>query len=192
LLNLTATEAGGPGYVKVYPCGEENVISNVNYVAGQNVANLATVKVAPGGDVCFKSFANTHLVVDLAGWYAPGATGTFTATEPIRLFDTRQGAVVARLGAGQEVPYQVAGTVLVPPGATSIALNVTATHPDAPGYVAVYPCGTSPFVSNVNYRAGQEAAANLAVVKLPADGRVCFKSFASTDVVVDLAGWYTG
>ncbi len=192
LLNLTATEASGPGYVKVYPCGEENVISNVNYVAGQNVANLATVKVAPGGDVCFKSYADTQLVVDLAGWYAPGATGSFTATEPIRLFDTRDGAVVSRLGAGQEVPYQVAGTVLVPPGATSIALNVTATHPDAAGYVAVYPCGTSPFVSNVNYRANQEAAANLAVVKLPADGRVCFKSFASTDVVVDLAGWYTG
>jgi len=83
--------------------------------------------------------------------------------------------------------------VLVPPGATSIALNVTATHPDGPGYVKVYPCGANdPLVSNVNYRANQEAAANLAVVKLPADGRVCFRSFASTDAVVDLAGWYTG
>jgi hypothetical protein len=193
LLNLTATEADGPGYVKVYPCGEENIVSNVNYVAGQNVANLAAVKVAPGGDVCFKSFANTQLVVDLAGWYVPGALGSFTATEPIRLFDSREGAVISRIPADQEIPYQVAGTVLVPPNATSIALNVTATHPDGPGYVKVYPCGANdPLVSNVNYRANQEAAANLAVVKLPADGRVCFKSFASTDVVVDLAGWYTG
>ena len=80
----------------------------------------------------------------------------------------------------------------MPPGATSVALNVTAAAPDAAGYVAVYPCGTSPFISNVNYRAGQVAAANLAVVKLPADGRVCFKSFAPTDLVVDLAGWYVG
>ena len=55
----------------------------------------------------------------------------------------------------------------MPAGATSVALNVTAAAPDADGYVAVYPCGTSPFVSNVNYRAGQVAAANLAVVKLP-------------------------
>jgi glucose/arabinose dehydrogenase len=193
LLNLTATEPQGPGYVKVYPCGEENVISNVNYVAGQTVANLAAVKVAPGGDVCFKSFATTQLVVDLAGWYAPGATGSFTATEPIRLFDTREGAALSRFSADTEIPDQVAGTVLVPPGATSIALNVTVTHPDGPGYVKVYPCGANdPLVSNVNYRANQEAAANLAVVKLPADGRVCFRSFASTDVVVDLAGWYTG
>ncbi len=74
-----------------------------------------------------------------------------------------------------------------------MALNVTAAAPDGDGYVKVYPCGTGdPLVSNVNYRAGQVAAANLAVVKLPPDGRVCFRSFAGTDLVVDLAGWYTG
>jgi Glucose / Sorbosone dehydrogenase/PKD domain len=193
LLNLTATEPDGPGYVKVYPCGEENTVSNVNYVAGQTVANLAAVKVAPGGDVCFRSFATTQLVVDLAGWYVPGAPGAFSASDPIRLFDSRQAAVVSRLAAGEQVPFQMSGTALVPGNATSIALNVTATHPDDPGYVKVYPCGADdPLVSNVNYRANQEAAANLAVVKLPADGRICFKSFASTDLVVDLAGWYTG
>jgi hypothetical protein len=71
-------------------------------------------------------------------------------------------------------------------------LNVTVASPAAAGYVSVYPCGTSPLVSNVNYRAGQVSAANLAVVKLPANGQVCFKSFATTNLVVDLAGWYTG
>ena len=193
LLNLTVTEPTGPGYVKVYPCGEENTVSNVNYVAGQTVANLAAVKVAPGGDVCFKSFADTQLVVDLAGWYAPGATGTFEATDPMRLFDTREAAVVGRLDGEVEVPFQMSGTSLVPADATSVVLNVTVTHPAGPGYVKVYPCGgTPPVVSNVNYRAGQEAAANLVEVKLPADGRLCFFSFASTDLVVDLAGWYTG
>jgi glucose/arabinose dehydrogenase len=193
LLNVTVTEPSGPGYVKVYPCGEENVISNVNYVAGQTVANFAAVKVAAGGDVCFRSFATTQLVVDLAGWYRPGETGAFAATDPIRQFDTRQGSPVARLQAGQEVAFQEGGANGVPPGVTSIALNVTVTHPDGPGYVKVYPCGSGdPLVSNVNYRAGQEAAANLAVVALPQSGQVCFKSFAGTDIVVDLAGWYTG
>jgi glucose/arabinose dehydrogenase len=193
LLNVTVTEPTAPGYVKAYPCGQENTISNVNYVAGQTVANLAAVKVAPGGDVCFKSFVDTHLVVDLSGWYAPGATGTFAATDPIRLFDTRQAATVSRLPGNVEVPYQIAGTALVPPNATSVVLNVTATHPAAAGYVKVYPCGTTPpYVSNVNYRTDQEAAANLVEVKVPAGGRVCFYSFVPTDLVVDLAGWYTG
>jgi glucose/arabinose dehydrogenase len=193
LLNLTVTEPTAAGYVKVYPCGEENTVSNVNYVAGQTVANLAAVKVAPGGDVCFKSFVDTQLVVDLAGWYAPGATGTFAATDPIRLFDTREATTVSRLDGEVEVPYQMAGTALVPANASSVVLNVTVTHPAGPGYVKVYPCGGSPpVVSNVNYRTNQEAAANLVEVKLPADGRLCFYSFAPTDLVVDLAGWYTG
>jgi hypothetical protein len=80
----------------------------------------------------------------------------------------------------------------VPAGASSVVLNVTTASPAGAGYVRVYPCGTDLLVSNVNYRAGQVAAANLAVVKLPADGRVCFSSFAPTDLVVDLAGWYAG
>jgi hypothetical protein len=196
LLNVTVTDAEDPGYVKVYPCGEEATISNLNYVAGQTVANLAAVKVAPGGQVCFKSFARADIVVDLAGWYAPGAGSGFVAADPVRLFDTRNaaqapGGVAGPLSAGGELSIPLAGSGLVPANATAVALNVTAAGPTDPGYVKVYPCGTSPTVSNVNYRANQVAAANLAVVKLPADGRVCFSSFAPTDLVVDLAGWYT-
>ena len=71
LINLTATNTAAPGYVRAYPCGEEQDVSNVNYAAGQTVANLASVKVAAGGDICFKSYAQTDIVVDLAGWYSP-------------------------------------------------------------------------------------------------------------------------
>jgi glucose/arabinose dehydrogenase len=192
LLNLTATNTAAPGYVRVYPCGQELEVSNVNYAAGQTVANLASVKVAPGGNVCFRSFAQADIVVDLAGWYAPTGTGSFSAASPVRLFDTRSTPGVSRLAPGKELAFQVGGGQ-VPAFATSVALNVTAAAPDGDGYVKVYPCGSGdPLVSNVNYRAGQVAAANLAVVKLPADGRVCFRSFAGTDLVVDLAGWYTG
>jgi hypothetical protein len=196
LLNVTVTNPQAAGYVRVYPCGEEQDVSNVNYVAGQTVANLAAVKVAAGGDVCFKSYAPTDLVVDLAGWYAPGAGSSFVAPDPIRLFDTRDpqtapGGVVQRLADGVELPIQITGTGVVPAGASAVALNLTAADPTADGYVKVYPCGgTPPVVSNVNYRAHQVAAANLAVVKLPQDGRVCFASFAPTDLVVDLAGWF--
>jgi glucose/arabinose dehydrogenase len=191
LLNLTATNTAAPGYVRVYPCGEELDVSNVNYAGGQTVANLASVKVAAGGDICFRSYAQADIVIDLAGWYSPTGTAAFVGASPVRLFDTRSDSGVSRFVPMTEVAFQVGGAS-VPPGASSVALNVTAAAPDAAGYVAVYPCGTVPFISNVNYRAGQVAAANLAVVKLPPDGRVCFLSFASTDLVVDLAGWYSG
>jgi hypothetical protein len=198
MLNVTATNPAAAGYVRVYPCGEENEVSNVNYVAGQTVANLAAVKVTADGDVCFKSYAPTDLVVDLAGWYAPGSASSFVAPDPTRLFDTRDpqtapGGVVAPLADGAELQVAIGGVGDVPAGASAVALNVTAADPAGAGYVKVYPCGTGdPLVSNVNYRAHQVAAANLAVVKLPADGRVCFSSFAPTDLVVDLAGWFAG
>jgi HYDIN/CFA65/VesB-like, Ig-like domain len=197
LLNLTVTEPDGPGYLRVYPCGEEQVVSNVNFVAGQTVANLAAVKVAAGGQVCFRASATAHLVVDLAGWYAPGPGADLATPDPVRVLDTRSpdvaaGGVAQPLAAGGELALQITGYDGVPAGASSVVLNVTATNTAADGYVAAYPCGTAPLVSNVNYRAGQVAAANLAVVKLSADGRVCFTSFATTDLVLDLAGWYVG
>jgi glucose/arabinose dehydrogenase len=191
LINLTATNTTAPGYVRAYPCGEEQEVSNVNYTSGQTVANLVAVKVAPGGDVCFRTWATTDLVVDLAGWFSPTGTSAFVVPSQVRLLDTRSTPGFTRLAAGQELAVTIGGGA-VPAGATAVALNVTAAAPDVAGYVTVYPCGTDPFVSNVNYRALQVAAANLAVVKLPVDGRICFRSFSPTDLVVDLAGWYVG
>ena len=179
LLNLTVTNPTDAGYVRAYPCGEEQDVSNVNYAAGQTVANLASVKVAAGGDVCFRIWAPTDLVVDLAGWYSPSGTERVRGADPSRLFDTRSTPGFARLGAGPGAGRRRSAAAPVPAGAGAVALNVTAAAPDADGYVAVYPCGTDPLVSNVNYRAEQVAAANLAVVKLPADGRICFRSFAA-------------
>jgi glucose/arabinose dehydrogenase len=189
LVNLTVTDPVAAGYVRAYPCGEEQDVSNVNYVAGQTVANLAAVKVAAGGDVCFRSYAPAQLVVDLAGWYGPEAAGGFVAADPQRLLDTRSTPGFTSLVAGQELAVPMTSGP-IPADATAVAVNITATNTAADGYIAAYPCGTSPLVSDVNYRAGQVAAANLAVVKLAPDGRLCFTSFATTDLVVDLAGWY--
>ncbi|HEY1278102.1 MAG TPA: choice-of-anchor D domain-containing protein, partial [Acidimicrobiales bacterium] len=190
LLNLTVTGPADAGYLRVYPCGHEQTVSNVNFAPGQTVANLAAVMVAPGGQVCFRASADTDLVVDLAGWYAPGAGAEFAAPDPVRLVDTRTSTGALQPGAALAIT--VAGQAGIPAEATSVVLNITAAGPDGAGYVRAYPCGTDPLVSNVNYRDGQVAAANLAVVEVPADGRVCLSSFTATDLVVDLAGWYTG
>ncbi len=68
-LNLTATEADGPGFLTAYPCGEPRPdASNVNYVPGQDVANLATVKIGADGTVCLFGLRTTHVIADLAGF----------------------------------------------------------------------------------------------------------------------------
>ena len=48
-LNVTVTDPLFAGYLTVYPCGSEvPLASNLNFVAGQTVPNLVTVKVGDG------------------------------------------------------------------------------------------------------------------------------------------------
>ena len=93
-LNVTATDATMPGYVSLFPCGQPRPqVSNLNYVPGQTVANAAIVPLGQGGKVCMFTFSPVNVVVDVAGWYAPGAFG---AVAPARLVDTRRHAVPPR------------------------------------------------------------------------------------------------
>jgi hypothetical protein len=192
VMNVTVTEPDGPGYVTVFPCGQPPpTASNLNYVAGQNVPNLVTVKVGANGQVCFFTFAATHLVADVSGWYAGpgGAVGArYTSVAPGRLVDTRLGT---KVDAGAVLQLAVLGQQGIPlTGVSAVTMNVTATEPAAPGFLSVYPCGQAPpTASNVNYVVDQTVP-NLVTVKLGANGQVCVFTLARTHVVADISGWY--
>ena len=51
--NLTVVDAAGAGFTTAYPCatGRTNT-SNSNFVAGQTIANFATVRADANGDIC--------------------------------------------------------------------------------------------------------------------------------------------
>lgn len=76
-------------------------------------------------------------------------------------------------------------------GATAVALNVTATNPSAASYITVYPAGqVRPLASNLNMVAGQTIP-NMVIVPLGADGKVTiFDNAGTTDIVVDVLGWW--
>ncbi len=192
--NVTVTNPLGAGFVTAYPCDMPlPLASNVNFAAGQTVANLATVKLGTGSTLCVHSSSPTHLVVDVAGGFAPGATSALTSVVPARLLDTRDatGGWTGPVAAGQRVELAVAGRRGVPTGARAVAVNLTATDTAAAGYVVAFPCdGAVPMASNVNFRAG-ETAATMAVVRLSSDGALCLRSSAGASLVVDVAGWFT-
>jgi hypothetical protein len=173
-------------------------VSSVNYVAGQTVADLAVTPLGPGGTVCVSSFAASHVLVDVMGWFAAGSS--FTPVTPHRVVDTRraQGAAGGPLAAGAVLAVDLTALGGVPAGAPAAALTVTAADPRADGYLTVFPCGdTVPVASDLNYQTGADVPA-LTLAPLAADGRVCIFTYAATDVVVDLSGWvppggaYTG
>lgn len=91
-LNITATGSGANGWVQAYPCGAPPALtSNVNFEAGQTIANSTLVKVGGDGTVCLRSNVATHVVVDRTSAFGLGSRA-FVATDPARLLDTREQA----------------------------------------------------------------------------------------------------
>ena len=70
VLNVTATDAAGTGYVTVWPCGETMpTASNVNFVAAVPSPNASIVKIGEDGKVCFQTGeAAAQLIVDVTAY----------------------------------------------------------------------------------------------------------------------------
>ena len=123
---------------------------------------------------------------------AVGVHGRYNPVSPVRVADTRDGHGV-RAGvvtAGSVLPVPMAGIGPVPADATGVVVNLTAAGAQQAGYLTAFPCGAAaPSASNLNVSAG-EVRANLATVALDATKSMCIFSSTTTDVVVDLAGWY--
>jgi hypothetical protein len=135
----------------------------------------------------------------LAGWF-PG--NAFTAATPKRFVDTRDGtgAPVAKLGSSGQLSVAMRGAVIpvngndaqIPQDASAVALNVTVVNPEAAGFVTVWPCSAArPNASNLNFVAGQVVPNNV-VAPIGDQGSVCFYSSQSTDIIVDVSGYFTG
>jgi hypothetical protein len=197
VLNVTVTEPTGPGFVTAYPCGAPRPLaSNLNFVAGQTVPNLAIVRVGTGGKVCLYTMESTHLVADVDGYFTPDST--FGSLVPARLLETRAGLQTVDgqfqgggpVGRGSTVALKVTDRGGVPANADAVVLNVTATEAAGPGYVTVYPCGQpQPLASSLNYTAGQTVP-NSVIAKVGSSGTVCLFASEGTQLIADVAGYF--
>ncbi|SCG48588.1 choice-of-anchor D domain-containing protein [Micromonospora halophytica] len=125
-----------------------------------------------------------------------GVTGMYYPISPARIMDTRTGlgAPKAKIGAAKKVDLQVAGRGGVPSsGVSSVVLNVTVTGPTASSFLTLYPAGQSrPTGSSINFPKYWLGSNNV-TVKLGSGGKVSIYNHAgSTDVVVDVVGFYAG
>ncbi len=196
-LNITAVDPNANGFLTVWPCDQAlPTASSLNFAAGDVVPNLVTTKLSPAGTVCVLSTTSTHLLADVGMWFGNAETAGFKELVPDRLLDTRNAIgvpVAGKVTALGTVHLQVAGRGGVPlAGVTAVALNLTAVGADADGYVTAWPCDQGlPVVSNLNFSSGQTIP-NAATVKLAADGSVCLFTTATTHLLADVTGYYTG
>lgn len=130
-----------------------------------------------------------------------GEPGRLTLVAPSRVFDTRAGAVSARLvragGATGPITPMSSGTVRdwsgfgLPAGATGVWLNVAAVGVGAPGFVTAFAGDqTRPPTSTVSYET-DAASASAAPVTLGAGGAVTFESYSAAHVITDLYGAFS-
>jgi uncharacterized delta-60 repeat protein len=170
------------------PDGERNLIDLVRLRNGKIMASWANFPL---------SGVSTF---DIARIQA--TTRPIVPLTPARLFDTRDGSgsvavgkVGDGLGGGTPLEFTVTGQGGVPTaGVGAVSLNVTAVDTEAPnegGYVTVYPCGTPPNASNLNFTSNQ-IIPNAVIAPVSANGKVCFYVYGKAHLLADVNGWYPG
>jgi len=186
-LQLANTGAGAP--LNLVASG----VTDAANLANGDLANL-------DGDLVYA----TSAVIDGVATTIPGAVYTeYNASQtvqitPLRALDTRTTAGRAnivdaagkldgagRLLGGQTIELSLADYVTFGLGAF---LNVTAVGALQAGYLTVYPGGTRPGTSTVNYGVNQ-VVSNGAVVGLSADDSVFIYALRTTHVVVDVTAF---
>jgi hypothetical protein len=69
IVNLTAVDPSGSGFLTLYPCGAGiPTASNLNVVAGDVVANRAVVSTGGSSRFCLYSSVDTDVVIDVEGY----------------------------------------------------------------------------------------------------------------------------
>jgi len=203
VLNVTGAGPSAATDVRVYPTpvvlSPVPEVSSLNLAAGITRANLVTVPIGNDGKVRLRNSAGTvSLLADLAGYYAPTASATFTPADPVRLLDTRSQVGTTRtnrVGAGEFVDLALTGgSSPVPAGASAVALTVTAVSALTATDVRVYPTpagdAAPPVVSNINVRPGA-AVPNVVIVKVGQNGKVRLRNQSGgVHLLADVAGWY--
>ena len=124
------------------------------------------------------------------------AGGLTALSAPARLLDTRTSGTKVGKTDGTGTPYEltVAGASGVPAtGVAAVAMNVTVVDGEATdvgGYVTVYPCGTRPDSSNLNF-VNRQTVPNAVIASASATGKVCFYVYGKAHLLVDVAGYFS-
>jgi hypothetical protein len=211
VVNLTAMNAPGTGYLSVLPRPAQSNIfddqgtftrrvgtSNLDVVAGSTQSQTVIARVGAGGVIRIANQRGpTHLTADLLGYIdtsgavTASASGLMPLPRATLLDTSRQGSP---LTPNTPTRVRATGVWKVPADATAVMLDVTATEAAGDGHVVMWAGGTrQPAVSHLNLQRG-ERRSNTVMVPVAADGTIEVAVFAtSTHLRVDVVGaWRPG
>ncbi|MEK7831631.1 MAG: reprolysin-like metallopeptidase [Acidobacteriota bacterium] len=203
--NATVVFPAAAGYITLFPStATQPLVASGNYVGADIVNTPFTVGL--GTDGAFKIFttATTHIVVDVLGYYSPDATDVngagylfYSLGAPVRLLDSRAGqsgcyTPGAMFTGGVEYSQLATGGCggqTIPANASAVLGNATTVNP-VTGYLTLWPSNVSrPLVATSNFDTGQIVNRHF-ITGIGPDGRFKLYSAGTTDLVIDLSGYF--
>jgi uncharacterized repeat protein (TIGR03803 family) len=181
------------GYLTVWPAGgSQPNVSTLNNPTATYVANAAIVPAGTGGAVAVYPSANTQLLIDINGYFAPAASGGLSIypSLPCRVLDTRG------IGSGQPFSGTLSPSVnvvtspcAVPAAAQAYVFNATVLPSPTLNYLTLWPDSKpQPNVSTLNAIDGWPAS-NMAVVP-NVNGKIDAYASGTTQLILDISSYF--
>jgi hypothetical protein len=200
-LNIGALPHAPLGFLTVWPDGIAlPQVATLGSPTGQPVSNAALVPASITGEIDIYPNADTDVILDINGYFAPpdsaGALAFYTIT-PCRVADTRTGSGFSGAFGAPFLSADVTRTLPMPMSACSLpdtaqgySLNIGAL-PHAPlGFLTIWPAGLPlPQVGTLGSPSGGSVS-NAAIVPAGTAGAINLYANAATDVIVDSNGYF--
>jgi hypothetical protein len=178
-----------PGFATMFPKGGQRPgTSTVNYGPGQVVANSQLIALG-AGELSVYTLVTSHVIVDITGYFVPVdepvVSGRFVPITPRRALDTR---LTGSPAAGGVVTVDLG----LPDDAQAAMVTITVVADSGPDFITAFPAGSArPTASVVNIDRQRQTRAGTTIVPL-APGGMDVYTLAGSDIVVDVAGFFTG
>ncbi len=182
-INVAAVRASQPGYVTVYPCGEERPLaSSVNYRGNDVISNSVVAPIGEDGKVCIYTLRETDLIADVTGFVQDDGVVSFGEAFQFQPFNNTMFVLPM---TGQQI-IDVLGEQCQPAGSSRPFLHLGVSEGftyDLQRTIVAGDC-MSITVSNVELDGTPLVPAqtyNVAVNNFLADGGDSFDTFALVD-----------
>ena len=198
-LNVTVVPAGPLGYLTIWPTGEpQPQVSTLNSPDGRVKANAAIVPAGAAGAVSVFVSDTANVLIDINGYFTAAGAETlqFYPLTPCRVLDTRNQS--GHLGGpylhgSRERDFPVLeSSCPVPATAQAYSMNFTVVpwQNQPLGYLSAWAAGSGqPVVSTLNNPTAT-IVANAAIVPAGVGGAIAVYPSQSTDLVVDIDGYF--
>ncbi len=206
VLNVTAVGATAPSFINVTPGNVSSTdTSNINVANIAAVPNAVVVGLSAEFFNIYNHGGSVHIVVDVTGYFVndTSSAGRYVPLTPVRVVNTRdEPQWGGRIGPLEQRYIGIhryfkrsdaaAGPGLFPFETSAVVMNTTVTHTTGDSYLTVFPVQPEPpEASNVNWSAGQTRA-NLVLTGMNQWGQISvFNLRGQTDVLLDVAGYFT-